>query len=51
MAARGHDRGTVANQTDLWNALQAKQPLMTIGSAGQYVRGDGSLGTLARVRT
>jgi hypothetical protein len=39
--------GTVANQTDLWNALQAKQPLMTIGSAGQYVRGDGSLGTLA----
>lgn len=39
--------GTLANQTDLWNALQAKQPLMTIGTAGQYVRGDGSLGTLA----
>ena len=39
--------GTLANQTDLWNALQAKQPLVTIGTAGQYVRGDGSLGTLA----
>lgn len=39
--------GSVSNQTDLWNALQAKQPLMTIGTAGQYVRGDGSLGTLA----
>ena len=39
--------GTLASQTDLWNALQAKQPLITIGTAGQYVRGDGSLGTLA----
>jgi hypothetical protein len=43
----GTINGTVSNQTDLWNALQAKQPLMTIGTAGQYVRGDGSLGTLA----
>jgi hypothetical protein len=39
--------GTLANQTDLWNALQAKQPLMTLGTTGQYLRGDGSLGTLA----
>lgn len=39
--------GALTNQTDLWNALQAKQPLITIGTAGQYVRGDGSLGTLA----
>jgi hypothetical protein len=39
--------GTLANQTDLWNALQAKQPLLTIGTAAQYLRGDGSLGTLA----
>src|SRR5271157_1622306 len=39
--------GTLANQTDLWNALQARQPLMTIGTAAQYVRGDASLGTLA----
>lgn len=39
--------GTLASQTDLWNALQAKQPLITIGTPGQYLRGDGSLGTLA----
>jgi hypothetical protein len=38
--------GAIAAQTDLWNALQNKQPLLN-GTQSQYVRGDGSLGALA----
>lgn len=38
--------GAIAAQTDLWNALQNKQPVLN-GTPSQYVRGDGSLGALA----
>lgn len=38
--------GAIAAQTDLWNTLQTKQPLLN-GTQAQYVRGDGSFGSLA----
>jgi parallel beta-helix repeat protein len=38
--------GAISAQTDLWNTLQNKQPLLK-GTQSQYVRGDGSLGALA----
>jgi hypothetical protein len=38
--------GAIAAQKDLWIALQDRQPALK-GSQAQYVRGDGSLGSLA----
>ncbi len=41
----GSIAGNLTAQTDLSNALKALQPLVTTGTAGQYIRGDGSLAT------
>jgi hypothetical protein len=38
--------GTLANQTDLQNALNAKEPTITAGTTAQYWRGDKSWQTL-----
>lgn len=42
--AWGNATGTLSNQTDLQNALNAKQNTITPGSSAQYVRGDLTLG-------
>jgi hypothetical protein len=41
----GHITGTLSNQTDLQNALNAKQNTITTGTTAQYFRGDLSLAT------
>ena len=41
----GSIAGNLTAQTDLSNALKALQPLVTTGTPGQYIRGDGSLAT------
>ena len=41
----GSITGNLSAQTDLANALNALQPLVTIGTSAQYIRGDGSLAT------
>ena len=41
----GNITGTLSNQTDLQNALNAKQNTITTGTTAQYLRGDLSLAT------
>lgn len=45
-AVWGSITGTLANQTDLQTALNAKQATITTGTTAQYFRGDLSLATL-----
>lgn len=45
-ATWGSVTGTLSNQTDLVQALAQKQNLLPVGNTTQYIRGDGSLGTL-----
>ena len=44
-AVWGGITGTLSSQTDLFNALTAKQNAITPGSTSQYLKGDFSLGT------
>jgi|GEM_PF-6723728 hypothetical protein len=44
-ATWGNITGTLSNQTDLQDALNAKQALITLGTTAQYFRGDLSLAT------
>lgn len=45
-AVWGNITGTLSNQTDLQNALNAKENTITAGTTGQYYRGDKTFQTL-----
>lgn len=47
----GNITGSIASQTDLANALNAKEPTITAGTVTQYWRGDKTWQTLATVAT
>lgn len=43
--------GNIVNQTDLQNALNAKEALLPAGNASQYIKGDKTLGTFPTIPT